>query len=640
VNVNISPIRDIFKTERCNLVPIYQRQYQWRKEQLASIWDDICTKIEDQRNKMGQQVYPHYLGALITAPAGTNAPGVTPASEIVDGQQRLTTLQILFAALNAKAHEVKDAALIRRLPSYIFNDPLAGDRDNPHAKYKVIPTPLDRQVFFSILENTRDAVIKQFSVYYHVSGNLKLKKTAEEKPALFAYEYFLKKIDEYIYDRESNDSEQEQDNAQNDEIENAETLSTSISTDTSPAIRLTELTDSLLANFQFVVITLGAEDDPQVIFETLNSGGVPLQAMDLVRNNLFIRARREGADLQQIYDDAWQNFSDEWWKQKAPRSRPELPRMDHFLAHLLTAEMGTPASMRELYASYRTFIDQTQFASVNDELELFRRHGAIYQTLQQEHDGADWIKRLGLKLLTWEMSSAYPVVFVVAQSELPEEEKAKIGTLLYSYVVRRQLCNLSTKSLSAVFARLAKEFRGAPSLQTVRDFFGGHELDSSKFPSDSDLKSSVLSMRAYGRISSSRLQDILWELELKSRDRFGENQNKPNILTVEHVLPRQWDESWPLADGATSNFSGNSPQALERNEKLHTLGNLTIVSGALNTALSNRPFKEKKERLFESSQLQLNRWIVQQHSWTEDTIKARAEVLAKQAIEIWPSIDG
>ncbi|MEY8841502.1 DUF262 domain-containing protein, partial [Cribrihabitans sp. XS_ASV171] len=104
-----------------------------------------------------------------------------------------------------------------------------------------------------------------------------------------------------------------------------------------------------------VVITLGESDDAQVIFETLNSKGEPLLAMDLVRNNIFHRAEKQKAKVETLYKKLWDPLDHPWWREPAPNARPTRPRLDHFLAHMLAAETGQKISIRELYAEYRDF---------------------------------------------------------------------------------------------------------------------------------------------------------------------------------------------------------------------------------------------------------------------------------------------
>src|SRR4051812_20697101 len=120
--------------------------------------------------------------------------------------------------------------------------------------------------------------------------------------------------------------------------------------------RLSALSQAVLEDFQLIVITLGEHDDAQVIFETLNAGGEPLAAMDLVRNDVFHRAVRAGDDVELLMERRWRTFEDPFWKETVTRGRLKKPRIDFFLSDTLAAETGKEILLTELYARYKTFV--------------------------------------------------------------------------------------------------------------------------------------------------------------------------------------------------------------------------------------------------------------------------------------------
>jgi uncharacterized protein with ParB-like and HNH nuclease domain len=166
------------------------------------------------------------------------------------------------------------------------------------------------------------------------------------------------------------------------------------------------------------VITLAEGDDPQVIFETLNSKAEPLLAMDLVRNNIFHRAEARGEDTETLFETKWRLLDGPFWKSDSPRAKPRRPRLDHFLSHALTAQTGNEISLRELYAEYRSFTrpkGEPRFKTAEEELETLLRFAPIYENLE---DGTGDISLgvLGAKLQVWEVATAYPLVFAIAAS--------------------------------------------------------------------------------------------------------------------------------------------------------------------------------------------------------------------------------
>ena len=192
--------------------------------------------------------------------------------------------------------------------------------------------------------------------------------------------------------------------------------------------------------------------------------------------------------------------------------------------------------------------------------------------------------------------------------------------------------------MNQIFPRLADALRRkGVSVETVRDFFEGMTKDSTRFPDDAELRARILDKRAYGRIPSRILSDLLWSLELAMRTGMTEETPRPPSLWVEHVMPSNWEENWPL--NGTTVESGDFGVAgyIERETAIHTLGNLTIITDQLNRSLSNAAFEDKVPKLFEHSNLTLNRRIAEHDTWDEKAIRDRGEALAELAADVWPS---
>jgi hypothetical protein len=380
-----------------------------------------------------------------------------------------------------------------------------------------------------------------------------------------------------------------------------------------------------------------------VIFETLNSKGEPLLAMDLVRNNIFYRAEKEETtEVEDLYRALWDPFDHSWWREAAPFARPTRPRIDHFLAHVLAAETGDKISMRELYAEYRAFAvprGQPRFGRVEDELRVLGKYAPIYETLEgRATENAD-LHWLGRKLGAWQVTTAYPIAMQISASEIEDSEKRTLYRLIYAYVVRRALSGLTAKNLNRVFQSLSQVFveQGA-SVAAFHEFFAKRTGDSTRFPDDTEFRDGLLSKPAYTLAPNTRIKDVLWELELASRSKFAEQMPMPDGLWTEHVLPQSWTEAWPFDDGVfVERFSGD-PKAKTRDAILQTLGNLTLLTGGLNISVGNKGFADKQEKLNEHTGLFLNKWFVKADLWSEATIKARGEVLADMAVKIWPAL--
>ncbi|MFC6687803.1 DUF262 domain-containing protein [Jhaorihella thermophila] len=535
-------VEEILAEGRRFMVPLYQRKYQWDDARLEPFWEDVEAKAVEVLE--GESKFQHYMGALILSPIGEAAQiGVTPRVQVVDGQQRLTTFQLFLAALRevARKHDCPD--IIEHVQDYLFNKLKSKDTDKL-TRFKVTPTPSDREVFHDIIEKTHDEVRRDYAKHYW--GGRVPKNTQHR--ALRAYELFYQKIDHFAQygptDYDFGDEEEET---------SAEAITDE--TDTREALeqRLEALLTALLNRMKLVVITLGEGDDAQVIFETLNSKGQPLLAMDLVRNNIFHRAEKENAEVDELYHKLWDPFDHTWWREPAPFARPRRPRIDHFLAHVLAAETGQKISMRELYAEYRAFAvpkGRPRFPSVEDELEVLQDYAPLYETLEGRKKEDDDLHWLGQKLAAWQVTTAYPVAMQIARSGIDVEEKRQLYRLLYSYVVRRALSGLTAKNLNRVFQALSHEFaQEGASLSTFSAYFAALTGDSTRFPNDEEFKRGVINLPAYSLAPGTRIKDVLWELELASRSKFAEEIEMPSGLWVEHVLPRSWNEDWPFEDG-------------------------------------------------------------------------------------------
>ena len=642
----------LHSTKQRFVVPLYQRQYQWHDHKNygarnSAFWLDVVAKATNLITESPQ--FDHYMGALLLAPDGSDDEfDKTKVMHVVDGQQRLTTFLIFLAAIREVAHDYSLTELAEQIKKYLFNETGSADTD-PLAKYKLIPTPIDRTVFFDILDKSYSDIRENYRREYRGKGNSIPQST--NVPALRAYEYFYVQISDFVASGFSDDTEIDI-NEENVQVENMPNASEEHARN-----RILVILEALVFHLKLMVITLGDDDDAQVIFETLNSKGQPLRAMDLVRNNIFYRAEKQfhseedaRKKAEQLYHEIWMPFDERWWGDNAPNARPARPRIDHFLANLLTAETGKRITVRELYAEYRAWATPNQqplFPDVKDELAVLQRHKPTYETLEkrQEGEGGEAIAWLGDRLRAWQNTTAYPIAFQIADKKVNNETRWKVAQAINSYLVRRALCDLTSKNLNQVFPRLAGEFcRHGVSIESVRKFFNKEQSrDTTRFPDDKELISGILEKQAYYNIPSRILVNMLWSFELASRTKKTEETGPPDFLWIEHVMPQSWGENYPINGKKMSEIDTDNPDDLanyiERERIIHTLGNLTITRDRLNISMQNAAFPEKREQLVEHSNLSLNKNIAKEKEWDEETIKKRSEALAELAINIWPSLD-
>lgn len=623
-------VEEILAEGRRFMVPLYQRKYQWHDTQLIPFWEDVESKAIEVLE--GESRFQHYMGALILAPIGEAAQiGVTPRVQVVDGQQRLTTFQLFLSALREVARKRKCEDVADHVRDYLFNNLKSKDTDQL-TRFKLTPTPSDQKIFNDIVEKKHSLVRNRYANHYW--GGRVPKNT--QFRALRAYEEFFRLIDRFAQFGLAELSE-------DDEVD-GETPTIGDETDASDAIRvrLEALLAALLNRMKLVVITLGEDDDAQVIFETLNSKGEPLLAMDLVRNNIFYRAEKEQAEVEDLYHELWDPFDDAWWKERAPFARPARSRIDHFLTHVLAAETGQKISMRELYAEYRAFAapkGKPRFENVEDELQLLVKYSPIYETLEDRLAEDKDLHWLGRKLAAWQVTTAYPVAMQINAASIDADEKHALYRLIYSYIVRRALSGLTAKNFNSVFQGLSQVFIGkGPSVETLEHYFSLLTGDSTRFPGNREFRQGILHKPAYSLAPQSRIKDVLWELEKGSRTKFSERIAMPKGLWTEHVLPVSWTEKWPFEEGEFVDRWSNDPKAETRNRVLHTLGNLTLLTDGLNISSSNKGFLKKRQMLEEHTSLFLNKWFLKKKSWNETRIGERGDALAEMAMSIWPAL--
>jgi len=291
-----------------------------------------------------------------------------------------------------------------------------------------------------------------------------------------------------------------------------------------------------------------------------------------------------------------------------------------------------------------------RFTSVDAELDVLVAHAPTYRSLVVP-SGAGALSGLACQLDIFDVSTAYPLVFVIAASAANDDEKGVLYRLVSSYVIRRALCGLTPKAFNNTFVRVAGHLRtNGVSRISFASAFGDSLGDSVRFPTDDELRNAIRTREQYDVIPAGRLRYILGELERISRDKFDEVVGLREDLTIEHVLPQKWAEHWPLPDGTKAPndhiVGAEDPRhtpILSREILKNSLGNLTLLTPSGNPRLGNKPFTvtddaiglSKREAL-RVSLLKMNQEIAANEKWDEEKIMARADTLAKRAMTLWP----
>jgi len=603
------------------VVPIYQRTYSWTvRDQLEPLFGQIESKATELIDD-GKVAFPHYMGALLLIPEGEAVFGRIQPFNIIDGQQRLTTFHICFAALRDLAVEYGFSDIAEQLADLVLHSDSVPMQNRVIERYKLQPSAYDQSLFHDLIDMRRAEIRQKHAEHFYKNGNLR----GPEPAPLAAYWFIWTEAEGFI-------------------TQDAKLADRSLYDASDLRKRLVALSTVLFEHFRLIVITMAKEDDAQVIFETLNSGGKPLAAMDLVRNDVFHRAQRKGEDQATLMERHWSVFETPFWKQEQTQGRIKKPRIDFFLAHVLSAESGKVVALGELYAEYKLFVASREFPSVAAEVSTLSAHAPTYRALI-EPPATGALARLSRRLNTFDVSTAYPLIFVIAASDADEEVKDRLYDLVASYIIRRALCYLTAKNYNNVFAEVTSYLKvhGFTEAAFAAVFAAKTANEASRYPSDADLHRAILTRPQYGWIPQHRIKLLLEELEFASRDKFNINGTLQDGLQVEHVLPQKWQTFWPLPNEQTapadlvSGVDEASRLFIERRQAaVHTLGNLTLLTPPGNALASNASFTEKQPRLVESL-LKMNTAIAESQAWNEAEIEARGERLADLATRLWPA---
>lgn len=617
-------IQQIFQDRRQYRVPFYQRPYVWnRDDQWGRLWEDIRDKADTRLQ--GGKAFPHFMGAVVLEPQKKVGLLGVERHHIIDGQQRLTTLQYVLRALIHALRSAKNEKLLPLFEACLSNANPETMEDVAVERFKLWPTFRDRKQYEQAMTaGSLDDLRQRFPASFTQTGSLR-KIGVMHPPALEAIVFFYDQMVEWVSD----------------------------STDGDAATRSMALASAVLTDLSIVCISLGEEDDAQVIFETLNGHGAELHATDLIRNFIFMRA---GTDADDLYNNLWSQFEAPLWSEAQSRGRLNRPRLEWFVQTAVQAQTGDEIDVGRLYAGYRRFVDGTTgLHDASAQLAMLNRYGEHYKALVTGTGNAP-IAAFGRSVAVWDASPTHALALRVAASALPQAEQEEIYLCIESYLVRRAVCGLSRKNYNKVFAqqlrRLIEADLNAASFRKALTALTG---EASRWPGDEEFRRQWLDGAVYpGRLDAPKLRTVFHRLETEIRT---EKTEEPiplalDSLDIDHILPQSWYAYWPLADGTkvssdealaaapmrylTEGVDAKAQSILKRQDAVPRMGNLTLVHYGVNRALQNHAFEAKRKALFEHSNLQLNRGLMQLAAWDEAAIEVRGEVLLKAALRIWP----
>lgn len=612
-------VQQIYQDRRQYRVPFYQRPYVWNKDdQWGRLWEDICDKAEVRLQ--GGKVVPHFMGAVVLEPQKKLGLLGVERHHIIDGQQRLTTMQYVLTALVHTLRHWGQTAFLPLVETCSYNANPETMEDRKIEYFKLWPTFRDRNQYVDAMTATSiDELRERFPQSFTKNETLK-KIGVDHPPALEAIIFFYEAMLEWA-------------------IENS---------DTHVATLATALTSAIMSDLSIICISLGEDDDAQVIFETLNGHGAELHATDLIRNYIFMSANANADDL---YTNLWSQFESSLWSEAQSRGRLNRPRMEWFVQTAVQAETGEEIDIGRLYANYRRLM---QKRSADEQLELLNHYAEHYLALVMGA-GNEAIGIFGRRIGVWDASPCHALALRVAASHLTQDEQREIFDCIESYLVRRAICGLTRKNYNKVFAQQLKKLHAEELTPAVfRTALAEARGDASRWPRDEEFRKHWVGEACYPRLDAAKVRAIFHRLETAMRLEKSEERVPLDMdnLDIDHILPHSWYAEWTTAsgfscteeeanqikslEGVSDNLKSDTREILEQELSIPLLGNLTLVHYGVNRSVQNCESEKKRQALFAHSHLQLNRGLMQSGSkWDAACIIERGEELFEFARTIW-----
>lgn len=537
------------------LIPIYQRTYSWTERECRQLWDDVL------RTGKNDDIAAHFVGSIVYIEQGLYQVSSQSPLLVIDGQQRLTTVMLILEALARRlgAEEPVAGFSARKLRNYYLLNP----EEQGEQRFKLLLTQTDQQSLLALMRQ----VPQPADPSIRITDN---------------FEFFEKQIASLKGD-------------------------------------LLHLCNGL-AKLVIVDISLSRDqDNPQLIFESMNSTGRELSQADLIRN--FILMGLSPSQQTRLYEEHWRPM------EVAFGQEAYGTHFDWFMRYYLTVKTGEIPRIRAVYEAFKSYARSPDVAALGmDPLVAdIHRYAKYYCAMALDKESAKDLALAFRDLRELTVEVAYPFLLELyddyAQGVLTERDFSQAVRLVEAYVFRRAVCAIPTNSLNKTFATFGRSVRKDRYLESIR----AHLLNLRsyrRFPKDEEFRQEISARDLY---NFQRRSYFLRRLE-----NHGRKERVPvDEYTIEHILPQNEKLS-----GAWQEALGAEWQRVQE-KWLHTLGNLTLTG--YNAEYSDRPFAEKRDMPggFKESPLNLNKGLGSLVDWNETEIKKRADRLANLATKVW-----
>lgn len=589
--------QELFNQPQHCVIPLFQRAYVWRQEeQWEPLWKDVRRVAELRLNKPDRHV-KHFLGAVVLQSSSAQSNSL-PVWNVIDGQQRLTTLQVLMDATSALISGSGAARFGLQLEMLTHNHEMYVPEGESQLKLRHMNN--DRAAYDEVMD--ADAPVDHAAL-----------ENADSQ-LVRAHEYFTSVVSEWLGGADAEGF-----------VERAEALSTVLQSD-----------------LQLVTIELTASEDPQEIFETLNARGTPLTAADLVRNFVFQRISEEGGDAEKVYRDDWP-FETKFWSAEVSVGRYLASRSSVFLNQWLTARTGEDVRLQSTFPRFKSYVDHQPDLKVVDLLPEIKKQADAYEAWTHAASRKDGsldptaMAVYRMKAVGSEVLKPLLIWLHEPSRKLPASVIDEIIRTCESWVQRRQMLRLTNTDLGRVIADIirANQSTDADELAAkVSSHLSALNVASTYWPGDDELRRALATEPVYRRFTRPRLRSLLEAVENEYRAETRQPQVERAGFPIEHILPQKWNDNWQV-DG--------DREQMVRQEHVHRLGNLTLLTTKLNSKVSNSAWANKRGELLKHNTINMTGRLIQmteQAEWDEALIDQRTETMIDMLLKVWPVPEG
>lgn len=567
-------LNSFFQGSMKYIIPFFQRPYVWDEENWENLWENIFQTYTNYKNKKESE---HFIGTLIIKQRPAEKLNENNY-DLIDGQQRITTIFLLLKALENNCKEIGEYTELKNQIGQLLRFKDSKGQDHIRIEHNRIDTPY----FDEIINSNSDTVFNN-----------------RENKLIKAYLFFDKKLKDFT-DEEIND-----------------------------------FNDIVLHKVPVISMLLAENDDEQEIFDTINSLGIKLTTAELLKNYIF-----KEKDIQDLYDDFWFNVfeADEetmsFWSTEKTSGRVYRTNIEVLLFCFLIIETRQEVRLDRLFKEYKKWIFSKTLPNKKEFLKELKEYGEIYSQFPSgeelnEISFTEQEKRFFHIIENLSITTIYPLIMFFYKKVTNEDERLECLKFIESYIVRRNICKYTTKNYNNVFIAIIQSIdsndEDSTYIEKLKKVIFDFDDDSNLFPDDAEFKNAFRN----SILSNQNAREILYVISLAQINNGLSDRDKlsSHSFSVEHMMPKKWEENW-------TEVHMNDDQKAIRNRKLKTLGNLTLITKRLNSKMKNESWIKKKNTLRQYSSLPMTINYLD-NNWNEETIDIRADDLSTIAVRIW-----